>query len=105
MNDGWWRSGHATEICSLLTVKGSGSMKMKNTLIAGVATSFIEAFEQTVFSLVMSKRGSFSSVFLRVALGLYSFCGGRQVRPIGAIWTTKCSLRDVFTLRGIYWST
>ena len=24
---------------------------------------------------------------------------------MGAIWTTKCSLGDVFTLRGIYWST
>lgn len=24
---------------------------------------------------------------------------------MGAIWTTKCNLGDVFTLRGIYWST
>ena len=24
---------------------------------------------------------------------------------MGTIWTTKCSLADVFTLRGIYWST
>ena len=24
---------------------------------------------------------------------------------MGAIWTTKCFLGDVFTLRGIYWST
>src|SRR5215469_9672995 len=24
---------------------------------------------------------------------------------MGAIWTSKCSLGDVFTLRGIYWST
>ena len=55
---------------SLLTVKRSGSMKMKTPLSPASQRPSLRHFEQTVFPLAMSKWGSFSSVFLRFALGL-----------------------------------
>lgn len=61
-HDGWWPLGPATEIGSLLTVKRSGSMKMKTPLSPASRRPLLKHFEQTVFR--------FSSVFLRFALGL-----------------------------------
>src|SRR5215831_6019782 len=55
---------------SLLTVKRSGSMKMKTPLSPASQRPSLRHFEQTVFPLAMSKWGSFSSMFLRFVLGL-----------------------------------
>ena len=45
-------------------------MKMKTPLSPASRRPLLKHFEQTVFPLAMSKWGSFSSVFLRFALGL-----------------------------------
>ena len=45
-------------------------MKMKAPSAPASQRPSLRRFEQTVFSLAMSRWGSFSSVFLRFALGL-----------------------------------
>ena len=53
-------------------------MKMKNTLIAGVASSFIEALRADRFPLSNAQMGQLSLGVLAVrAWPLISFCGGR----------------------------
>jgi hypothetical protein len=83
--------GLALQQKSALTVNGSESMKTLLSLASQGPS--LGHFEQIGFPLRKEQMGQFGVLAVR-AWALISFFRGRQVRSMGTVWTTKCSVGD-----------